>query len=77
MFLQTRPTTRLKDLAGLDTVITKIQEMIFYPIYLPNLYRHMGVKPPCGLLLHGTSGCGKTTLANAIAGELGLPFFKV
>ena len=34
------------------------------------------MQPPCGLLLNGPSGCGKTFLATAIAGELGLPFFK-
>ena len=42
----------------------------------PDLYSYLGVQPPCGLLLHGPSGCGKTALAYAIAGELGLPFFK-
>jgi hypothetical protein len=25
----------------------------------PELYTHLGVRPPCGLLLNGPSGCGK------------------
>ena len=38
---------------------------------------YIGIKPSIGLLLQGPTGCGKTSLALAIAGELGLPFFKV
>jgi len=75
-FRQLRPTNRLSDLAGLDSVITQVQEMVFHPAYYPRLHRHLGVCPPSGLLLHGPSGCGKTTLARAIAGELGWSFYK-
>lgn len=68
---------RLRDLAGLDTVLRFVQEIVFYPIQLPELYNQLGVKPPSCLLLHGPSGCGKSSLASAIAGELGLPYYKV
>uniref|UniRef100_A0A8D0HJG8 Nuclear VCP like n=1 Tax=Sphenodon punctatus TaxID=8508 RepID=A0A8D0HJG8_SPHPU len=43
----------------------------------PEVYSHLGVVPPRGFLLHGPPGCGKTLLAQAIAGELELPMLKV
>jgi len=43
----------------------------------PELFVHLGFSPPRGILLHGPPGCGKTMLAHAIAGELGVPFLKV
>ncbi len=72
-----RPTVRFADLAGMDTVVNQIKELVCFPIQFPQLYSHLGVCPPCGILLHGPSGCGKTTLAAAIAGETNLPYFKV
>jgi SpoVK/Ycf46/Vps4 family AAA+-type ATPase len=75
-FLQSRPFTRLSNMAGIDSITLQVKELVFYPVLYPSLYCYLGVQPPCGLLLHGPSGCGKTALAYAIAGELGLPFFK-
>lgn len=76
-FLSRRPKNRLSQLAGLESILENIRELVFYPIQYPQLYMHLGVTPPCGILLHGPSGCGKTSLALAIAGELDLPFYKV
>jgi ribosome biogenesis ATPase len=75
-FVIPRPNTRLSDMAGIDSITSQVRELVFYPVLYPGLYNYLGVQPPCGLLLHGPSGCGKTSLAYAIAGELGLPFFK-
>jgi len=75
-FMATHPTAKLADMAGIDSILQQIRELVFYPVQYPELYSLLGVSPPCGILLHGPSGCGKTLLATAIAGELGLPFFK-
>ncbi|RKP26560.1 ribosome biogenesis ATPase RIX7 [Syncephalis pseudoplumigaleata] len=72
-----RPLARLSDLGGIDHCIEEVLEFIAMPIAHPEIYLHTGVQPPRGILLHGPPGCGKTLLANAIAGELGVPFYQI
>ncbi|KAG8752976.1 hypothetical protein FRC11_007836, partial [Ceratobasidium sp. 423] len=71
------PTTRLSDLGGVTDAVEKLLELVALPVCHPEVYLHTGVQPPRGVLLHGPPGCGKTMLANAIAGELGVPFISV
>lgn len=73
----TPPSVRLSDLGGIDTCVEKMLELVAMPLCHPEIYLHTGVQPPRGVLLHGPPGCGKTLLANAMAGELGLPFISV
>lgn len=47
------------------------------PILHPEIYKTTGVEPPRGVLLHGPPGCGKTTIANALAGDLKVPFISI
>lgn len=47
------------------------------PAFSPVLCVPSGVEPPRGILLHGPPGCGKTLLANAVAGELGVAFLRI
>ncbi|KAH9096834.1 hypothetical protein LEN26_017296 [Aphanomyces euteiches] len=76
-FVVTRPTTRYTDFGGINSILKEVQELIEYPLTHPEIYTHLGVEPPRGILLHGPPGTGKTMLANAIAGESGACFLKV
>lgn len=71
------PTARYSDFGGLDETIADIKEVIERPFKHPEIYEHLGVDVPRGVLLYGPPGCGKTCLAMAVAGELGVPLFKI
>lgn len=73
----TPPTTTLSSLGGLASITTQLMELIGLPILHPEIYTSTGVEPPRGVLLYGPPGCGKTTIANALAGELQVPFINI
>ncbi|NWH79129.1 NVL protein, partial [Piaya cayana] len=70
------PSVKFEDVGGNDETLKEICKMLIH-VRHPEVYRHLGVVPPRGFLLHGPPGCGKTLLAQAIAGELELPMLKV
>lgn len=65
-----------QDMGGMDRVLKELCELMFHMKH-PDIYNHIGVNPPRGILLHGPPGCGKTRLANAIAGQLEIPIIDV
>lgn len=71
------PKMRYSDLGGIDKCIEEVRELIEAPIAHPEIFLHLNIAPPRGVLLHGPPGCGKTQLARAVAGELGVPFIQI
>ncbi|KAJ3017287.1 UNVERIFIED_CONTAM: hypothetical protein HDU68_011763 [Siphonaria sp. JEL0065] len=71
------PKTKLEDLGGIDGCIEEVLQLIGMPLKHPEVYTHLGIQPPRGILLHGPPGCGKSMLANAIAGESQVPFIQI
>ena len=43
---------------------------LLFPLQRPRIFAAMGVRAPRGVLLHGPSGVGKTTLAHALGREI-------
>jgi ATP-dependent 26S proteasome regulatory subunit len=50
--------TTYEDVGGIEGILQEIREQIEYPIRHPELYSHLGVDPPRGVLLHGAPGTG-------------------
>lgn len=67
----------LDDVAGLEDVKRRLRLSFLEPIRNPSLRRHFRKNLTGGLLLYGPPGCGKTYLARAIAGELGVRFLSM
>lgn len=71
------PNASLAQLGGIDEIVSQLMELVGMPILHPEIYKATGVEPPRGVLLHGPPGCGKTSLANALAGDLKVPFIAL
>ncbi len=68
--------TRFADVAGVDEAKEELVEVVDF-LKSPKKYTEIGGKIPKGVLLVGPPGTGKTLLARAVAGEAGVPFFKI
>ncbi len=66
-----------EDIGGLGQEIMRVREMIELPMKHPELFRHLNIEPPKGVILYGPPGTGKTLIAKAVANESGASFHYI
>ncbi len=71
------PSTKWKDIGGMEKEKQYLKEMIDWPINHKEVFNNVGIKPPTGILLYGPPGTGKTMLAKAIATESNSNFISI
>ncbi|RLG81775.1 MAG: AAA family ATPase, partial [Thermoprotei archaeon] len=71
------PKVTWEDIGDLEEAKQKIREIVELPLKHPELFKHLGIEPPKGILLHGPPGTGKTLLAKALANEIGAYFIAI
>jgi len=76
IYMEDEVGVRFEDVAGVDESKLELQEVIEF-LKQPVRFTRIGGKMPRGVLLVGPPGTGKTLLAKAVAGESGVPFFRM
>jgi transitional endoplasmic reticulum ATPase len=71
------PRVTYEDIGGMKEIIQKVRELVELPLKHPELFKHLGIEPPKGILLYGPPGVGKTLLAKAIANETNAYFIAI
>ena len=69
-FKKEPPSITLDDVAGLEDVKREIKLNVILPLKNPDLYYKYKDSVGCQILMFGPPGCGKSFVAEAIAGEL-------
>jgi transitional endoplasmic reticulum ATPase len=76
-FMSERPNVFFKDVGGLHEIKKNLLSMLRLPLRGASLFAESRLSPPRGVVFSGPSGTGKTLMAKAIAGEMGMTLFTV
>jgi len=77
LLLGEKPNIHYKDIGGLGAEVERIRDVIVLPFQESKLFEQIKLEAPCGILLYGPPGCGKTLLVKAVATENDMTFFNV
>jgi len=64
-------------IGGLDSVISRLREIVQIPTSRPDLLHRFGDKPSRGVILYGPPGNGKSMIARAVAQAMGAAFVQL
>jgi transitional endoplasmic reticulum ATPase len=67
----------LSAIPGMHRLKELLLEEVVAPLRDPEKYKKYRISIPNGILLYGPPGCGKTFIAQRLAGELGYNFFEI
>lgn len=70
-------TVTYRDVGGLEREISRIRELVEYPLRSPDLFAYLGIEVPKGVILYGPPGTGKTLIAKALSTEVGARFYSI
>lgn len=73
----TVPDVTWSNVGALSNIRDELRMAIVQPVKFPELFESVGIANPCGVLLWGPPGCGKTLLAKAVANESRANFISV
>lgn len=76
IYVKSDNSKNFRDVAGQDEAKDSLVEVVDY-LKEPKKYKEIGAQAPRGVLLVGPPGTGKTLMAQAVAGEAGVPFFSI
>jgi transitional endoplasmic reticulum ATPase len=65
------------DIGGCRKQMAQIRELAELPLRHPQLFKSIGIKPPCSILLFGLPSTGKTLMAHAVVNKMGVIFFLI
>ncbi len=72
-----REAVTYEDIGGLHREVRRVREIIELPLKYPEVFAHLGIEAPKGVLLYGPPGTGKTLIARAVAHESNVHFIHL